>query len=130
MKIAAIVVEPNRFKNKGHFWAYCGLVSHKKMSGGRSYGKRKPRYSRALKSVFKTAAMAVTFCRSENSMKAYYEFLISEGMAQWKARHNLARKIAAIAFTIMKSGRWYNANEINKYFGGEPNGIVSKDSRD
>jgi len=35
------VVDPKRFPTKGHFFAYCGLIKHDKISGGHSYGKRK-----------------------------------------------------------------------------------------
>ena len=40
VQIMASVVNIRRFKRKGHFLSYCGLIKHEKMSGGRSYGKR------------------------------------------------------------------------------------------
>jgi transposase len=42
VRIAAVIVDPERFQDKGRFWSYCGLVKHHKMSGGRSYGSRSP----------------------------------------------------------------------------------------
>ena len=46
VQIMASVVNIKRFKRKGRFLSYCGLIMHEKMSGGRSYGKRQPRYYR------------------------------------------------------------------------------------
>jgi transposase len=51
VKIVACVVEGRRFPDVGKYFSYCGLVKHEKLSGGHSYGRRKPRYSRILKSV-------------------------------------------------------------------------------
>src|SRR3989338_4155482 len=53
VKIVARVVDAKRFEDKWHFLSYCGLVRHEKLSGGRSYGWKKTRACRALKSVFK-----------------------------------------------------------------------------
>ena len=73
IKLVAIVVDGSRFKKKSHWLSFCGLIKLEKMSGGRSYGKKKPRYCRAIKSVFKTAALAVVFTESEtNPLKQYY----------------------------------------------------------
>jgi transposase len=118
-KTATVVVDANRFRDKGHFWAYCGLVKHRKMSGGRNYGSRSPRYSRILKSVFRTAAMACTHKHSKSSMKDYYDYLLSQGKPVHVARNIISRKIAAIALSVMKTGKWYRSDEIYKYFGGE-----------
>jgi len=139
-KIGAIVVDAGRFKTKGHFLSYCGLIKHKKMSGGRSYGSRSPRKSslpaaaptvycivgaaalprcnRTLKSVFKTAAFSCAYGRGENSMKDYFNSLISKGKPVHAARHMVARKIAELALAIMKSGKQYNSTEVRKYVGG------------
>ena len=59
VKIVARVVSPHRFPDKGHYLSYAGLIKLEKTSGGRSYGKRNPRYSRQLKSVYKSGV----FCR-------------------------------------------------------------------
>jgi transposase len=58
VRIVATVVDARRFSYTGKYFSYCGLVKHEKLSGGRRYGRRKPRYSRILKSVYKTAALA------------------------------------------------------------------------
>jgi transposase len=114
VRIAAVVVDPARFRDKGHFWSYCGLVKHHKMSGGRSYGKRSPRYSRTLKNVFKTAALAVIESSGGNSLRDYYDSLVSRGMASWDARNKVARKIAELALSIMASGKLYQAGRFEK----------------
>lgn len=129
MKIAAIVVDPDRFPSKGHFWAYCGLVKHRKMSGGRSYGSRAPRFSRILKSVFKTAALASCHDRGNKIMRQYYVELLSKGMPAHKARHKVARKIATIALFTMKKNERYNQNEILQYSGGKTDDLILNNSR-
>jgi hypothetical protein len=128
-KIGAIVVDASRFKTKGHFLSYCGLIKHKKMSGGRSYGNRSPRCNRTLKSVFKTAAFSCAYGRGENSMKDYFNSLIAKGKPVHAARHMVARKIATTALAIMKSGKQYNAKEVRKFIGGREVNLVGKESR-
>ena len=54
VKIVARVVTPYRFSDKGHYLSYTGLIKLDKISGGRSYGKKNPRFSRQLKSVYKS----------------------------------------------------------------------------
>ena len=49
VKIVARVVTPYRFADKGHYLSYSGLIKLEKISGGRSYGKRNPRYCQAVK---------------------------------------------------------------------------------
>jgi len=103
--IAATVIDPCRFAKKQQFWSYCGLIRHSLMSGGRSYGKRAPRCSRKLKKVFKTAAVTCIASQNENNpFFIYYRNLIIEKQyPEHQARHALARRIATLAFGIMKS---------------------------
>jgi hypothetical protein len=128
-KIGTIVVDAGRFKTRGHFLSYCGLIKHKKMSGGRNYGNRSPRCSRTLKSVFKTAAFSCAYGRGENSMKDYFSSLIAKGKPVHAARHMVARKIAVTALAIMKSGKQYNAKEVRKFIGGCEVNLAGKESR-
>jgi hypothetical protein len=114
VRIAAVVVDPARFRDKGRFWSYCGLAKHHKMSGGRSYGKRTPRYSRVLKCVFKTAALAVIESGGGNSLRDYYDSLLSRGVAPWNARNKVARKIADLALSIMASGKLYQTGRFKQ----------------
>jgi transposase len=109
VKVVARVVNPKRFRNKGAWLSYCGLVKLQKESGGRSYGSRNPRYSRQMKSVFKTAAMSVIYS-GQSSWKKDYEYLLSEKhLAEHQARQSIARKIAVTAWGILKSGKPYTA---------------------
>ncbi len=116
VKIIAIVVDARRFSNRGQYMCYCGLVRNEKFSGGRSYGRRKPRYCHSLKAVYKTAAMAA-INGGDNPIREYYEHLLAQGVAEHNARHAVARYIARITYGILKNGtryepyRWRNALE-------------------
>ena len=105
VKILATVVDAKRFQDSGHYLAYCGLVKLEKISGNRSYGKRKPRYSRALKSVYKTAAVAAL--KGKNPIREYYDYLIDKGVAEHNARNAVARYIAKVTYGMLKSGEKY-----------------------
>jgi Transposase IS116/IS110/IS902 family/Transposase len=105
VKIVATVVDARRFPCAGKYLSYCGLVKHEKLSGGRSYGRRKPRYSRVLKCVYKTAALAAV--RGGNPMREYYDHLVAQGVAEHNARHAVARYIARISYGMLKSGTRY-----------------------
>jgi transposase len=113
VKIVARVVDARRFEDKGKWLSYCGLVRHEKLSGGKSYGWRGSRYCRTLKSVFKTAALSVLHSKSRNCFKDYYEFLLkAKHAAEHEARHAVARKIAVIAWAVMKSGKAFDPQKI------------------
>ena len=106
MKIFATVIDGRRFKAAGNYLGYCGLVKHIKISGRREYGKRRTRYSRRLKSVYKTAALAAI--RGNNPIREYYEYLINEKkISEENAKQSVARCIAKITYGIMKSGEKY-----------------------
>jgi transposase len=113
VKIAAIVVNAERFATKNHFLSYCGLVKHELLSGGRSYGRRASRYCRDLKSVFKIGALACIAPNSKSPLKAYYLFLIQEKRyAEHNARHAVARRLALIVYGVLKSGRRFDPKRI------------------
>lgn len=117
VKIAACVVDARRFPYSGKYFSYCGLVKHEKLSGGRSYGRRKPRYSRMLKSVYKTAALAAI--NGKNPIREYYDHLLAQGVAEHNARHAVARYIARVSLGMLKTGtryepyRWRNNQKQN-----------------
>lgn len=114
IKIAAVVIDPTRFKHTSAFWLYCGLQKYELISGGKSYGKRSPRFCRKLKSVFKTAAL-VCVHRDHGALKKYYEALIRERKyPEHQARHALARRIATLALGVMKTKRPLDENELVK----------------
>jgi transposase len=108
VRIVATVVDARRFPYAGKYLSYCGLVTHEKLSGGRSYGRRKPRYSRVLKCVYKTAAL--TALRGANPIRDYYDHLLGQGVAEHNARHAVARYIARISYGMLKSGTRYEPN--------------------
>ncbi len=98
--VYALVLDARRFKKKYHFWGYCGLVSHEKVSGGRSYGKRRGRYVSTLKYVFRSATIAAL--RGNNDIKNYYDHLLSLGYSTQKAQHAVSRYIATSCYAVMK----------------------------
>jgi len=107
MKIYAIVLDATRFENKYKYWSYCGLVSHRKESGGRDYGRRKPRYCRILKGVYRGAALAAI--SGNNDIREYYDELIREGLSLEEAANQIARYIAKVTYAVMKNKIPYRA---------------------
>ena len=103
VKILAYVVDARRFPHSGHYLSYCGLVKHEKLSGGRSYGRRKGRYNHLLKAVYKTAALAAI--AGANPVREYYDYLLGKGTAEHNARHAVARYIAKVSYGMLKSGQ-------------------------
>lgn len=105
VKILAYVVDARRFPTAGHYLSYCGLVKLVKESGQRSYGQRSPRHNHALKAVYKTAAIAA-LC-GQNPIREYYEYLLSNGVAEHNARNGVARYIAKVSYGMLKHGTEY-----------------------
>jgi transposase len=95
------VIDANRFANKYKYWSYCGLARHEKESGGKSYGKRKPRYCRQLKFVYKSAAMAAI--GGKNDIREYYDYLLELGTSIPDARNSVARYIAKVSYGMLKN---------------------------
>ena len=98
--ILGTVVDANRFATKYRYWAYCGLIRYDRLSGGKSYGKHAPRYSRKLKHVYKSAALAAV--GGKNDIREYYEYLLGKGLSPKKAMNNVARYIAKSTYAILK----------------------------
>jgi transposase len=105
VKILAVVVDAHRFRKANHYLSYCGLVKHEKLSGGRSYGRRKAPYNHTLKGVYKMAALSAI--NGKNPIREYYDHLIANGVAEHNARHAVARYIARITYGILKTGTPY-----------------------
>ena len=124
IKIISRVVDAHRFATKNKFLSYCGLVKHEKLSGGKSYGKKNPRCSRLMKSVFKFGALATI--HRENQFGEQYNYLLEKKKySERNARNAISRQIAAVVYGTMKSGKKYDSllnkklrrekeNEINK----------------
>lgn len=100
VKILAYLLDPKRFGRAGKYLAYCGLVSYILESGGRVYGKRRPRFCRVLKDVYKTAAVSII--NGSGPLRKYYDHLLKKGLSEHNARHQLARYVARISFGIVK----------------------------
>ena len=112
--LGACVVDARRFEHRNNFLSYAGLVRHEKLSGGRSYGNKQPRYSRKVKTVFKTAALSAI--RTSIVVKKYYLYLRTEkNYPEHQARHAVARKLATAALGVMKSGKKYNPNSVGAF---------------
>jgi transposase len=104
VRIVARVVIPQRFRSRGEYWSYCGLIRHERISGGKSYGQKEPRYCRELKCVYKTAALAAI--TGNNYFRDYYDHLIREKRySEDIARNALARRIATLSWGVFKSGK-------------------------
>lgn len=109
VKIAATVVDPRRFPSAGHFLAYCGLIRLENMSGGRSYGWRKPRYSRLLKGVFQNAALTAITNEKKPAMRDYYNYLLTEKkQPESVAKNAVARRLAILSLGVLKQGKQFD----------------------
>lgn len=106
VKIVAYVVDAHRFPRAAHYLSYCGLIKHEKLSGGRSYGRRSPRFNHTLKAVYKLAAMSV-ISGNDNPLRQYYDHLLAQGVAEHNARQALARYIARLTYGMLKTGTEY-----------------------
>jgi transposase len=120
--ILAITATPYRFATIKQFWNYCGLAVRSKITGeyelleGRiRRTKRQPlirglnrNYSRALKEVFKGAAVNVAM----GAWKTHYEAKIEEGTKPSLVLLTFARKISAITLSIWKKGERYNNKKL------------------
>jgi transposase len=106
VKILGFVIDGRRFPNRGHYWSYCGLVWHHKMSGGRRYGRRRPQYNHSLKAVYKTAALNAI--KGANPAADYYHHLVASGRAEHNARHAVARYLARLSYGILKQEARHN----------------------
>lgn len=91
----------SRFKNKHHYWSYCGLATYDKMSGGKSYGKIRIQGSRSLKWVFLSAAETILI--EKNPLKIIFDQEIAKGNNRRLAKRALSRKIASIALSVMRT---------------------------
>jgi len=103
--IYSTVIDARRFETKYKYWSYCGLTYNEKESGGKSYGKKRPRHSRKLRWVYKSAAMAAI--GGNNDIRKYYEYLLGEGLGEKKAQNAIARYIAKVSYGVMKTGKSY-----------------------
>ena len=103
VEIVARVITPFLFANKRHHWSYARLSKLEKISGSRNYGKKKPRYCRQLKSVYKTGVMAAI--GGQNPINDYYEYLLEQEKGpEYEARHQAGRRLVTLSLGVFKSG--------------------------
>ena len=106
VKIVSRIVTPYRFIDNGHYLSYAGLIKLDRISGGRSYGKKTPRFCRQLKSVYKSGVLAAI--GGNNPINDYYEYLMKEkGYPEFNARHKACRRLAILSLGVFKSGKKY-----------------------
>jgi transposase len=123
-----IVVTPTRFRTKRQFWSYCGLgiVMQsssdwvRKNDGGwakadvqRTRGLNQV-HNHTLKWIFKGAAMTIIMQGSGTPLNQDYQRLVAAGTKPPMAALTLARKIAAIALSMWKSRKEYDATKHRK----------------
>jgi transposase len=106
--IAAVVCQPQRFRNKHQFWGYCMLVRHIQVSGGHIYGNRRVHGRKELRDVFIGAAESAL--RTDTQLRRYYDGLRVKGVADRDAKIALARKIAALCLCLLKNNSVYQDN--------------------
>ena len=122
--ILATVDTPHRFRTRQQLWSYSGLAVITHMSSeyeikeGRVVRSRKPiatrglnrNCNRRLKEVFIGAA---TGGSQTEPYRSYLQGLEKKGIRKEMARLTLARKIAAIALRIWKTGETFDPKKLN-----------------
>jgi transposase len=119
----AIIWDPVRFKNKRHFWSYCGFSLRTKDSGeyyqdkktGKILRKKKSfvlgltrEYNREMKVIFKRAATTLR----RKQWKEEFQRLRGSGISLDNATLTLARKVSAIALHMAKYGGKYEEDKV------------------
>jgi transposase len=124
-QIISAVGSPHRFRSKRQFWKYCGLAVVTRSSSDyevveeglrRRANKTQTRglnreYNRRLKRVFKSAALEAL---KDESVKKIYQRLTQKGTRPEMALLTVARKIAAVALAMWKSGEEYDEKRLTK----------------
>ena len=107
VKIYAVVIDPQRFETKYKYWAYCGLAKHQKESGVQTYGLRRVRHNRVLKSVYRTST--ITAVNGRNDIGEYFDHLLENNYNIYDARNEVARYTATSTLAMMKHKTEYRA---------------------
>lgn len=109
-RIIARVVDPNRFENKHKFFAYCGLVRHKRISNNRLYGSVRIFGDNTLKCVFNMAANSAI--KGDGAFRLYYDSLRAKGTSDKNARNAVARLFAAVTLSVWRSHKKFDEKKI------------------
>lgn len=124
-QIIAAIGSPHRFRTKRQLWAYCGFAvitrssADYQINGDKLERRHKSRqtrglnqtFSRRLKVAFKGAALEAV---KTEAFKKVYERLTTSGVRAEMARLTIARKLAAVALAIWKSGEAYDETKLSK----------------
>jgi transposase len=120
----ATLQTPWRFRTKRQLWAYAGLAvvtrasAEYELEGGHPRRRRRPPLTRGLnrnrnpvvKDIFKGAAADAA--HRAGPLQTWYQSLIAGGMREELARVTLARKLAAIALRLWKTGVPYDPTQL------------------
>jgi transposase len=124
-QVIAAIGSPHRFRTKRQLWAYCGFgVITRSSADYQVRGDKLERrskatqtrglnqsFSRRLKVAFKGAALEAL---KTEAIKRIYERLTASGVRGEMARLTIARKLAAVALAIWKSGEAYDEAKLSK----------------
>jgi transposase len=122
-QLIAILDTPHRFRTKRQLWAYAGLAvqvhesDEYRLEAGRVTRARarvrtrglNKNGNRRLKHLLKSAAATASW---QGPLSAWYQQRIAGGMAKELAQVSLARKLAAIALAVWKSGEGFDAKKV------------------
>jgi len=117
--LMAHVQTPHRFRSRRNFWSYVGLgvvyrgSSEYRLVGGRAVRRAQalqprglnPNHRPELKEIFKSAAL--TAIRRPGPFKNYYEPRAQQGVDPAILRVTVARKLAALTWSLWKKGGHY-----------------------
>lgn len=111
--IVSATCSARRFRSKHEYWSYAMLTKHMEESGGAFIGK-KCKYGRLdLKEAFISGAQSVI--AGSSALKKYFDFcMIEKGFDRKKARRAVARQIATISLSILKTGERYSDVKVLK----------------
>jgi transposase len=124
-QVIAAIGSPFRFRTKRQLWAYCGFAvitrssADYRISGDKLERRHKQTqtrglsqsFSRRLKVAFKGAALEAL---KTDAFKKIYERLTGSGVRAEMARLTIARKLAAVALAVWKSGEAYDETKLSK----------------
>jgi transposase len=105
-QVVGIIVTPERFSDKYHFFSYAKLVRHKQGSDGKQYGNKQGHGQVQLKSIFKSATISAL--RGDNAFRRKYDQMRTAGTPDKAARNSVARALAATVLGVWKTGKKYN----------------------
>lgn len=124
-QMIAVIGSPHRFRTKRQLWTYCGFAVVTRSSadyqviGDKLERRHKstqtrglnPNHSRRLKVIFKSAAIEAL---KKEFFKKMYERLQASGVRAEMARLTIARKLAAVALAMWKSGEANDETKLSK----------------